>query len=96
VVALASKVRYQIDPNNPYPKNFTGHIRLVLADGSVIEERQPRLRGGAHEPLSRADIEEKFVLNAQHGGWDRGRTDAALQLAGKFFSEAVDLGVLRG
>src|ERR1700752_1335829 len=24
VVALAGKVRYQIDPNNPYPRNFTG------------------------------------------------------------------------
>jgi len=53
VVALASKVRYQIDPNNPYPKNFTGHIRAVLNDGRVVEERQPHMRGGAHEPLTR-------------------------------------------
>src|SRR6201999_3074559 len=30
VVAAAAKVRYQIDPNNPYPDNFTGHIRTVL------------------------------------------------------------------
>jgi 2-methylcitrate dehydratase PrpD len=96
VVALAAKVRYQIDPDNPYPNEFTGHIRAVLADGSVIEERQPHLRGGAHEPLSRADIEEKFVLNAQHGGWDTARTQAALKLARKLFDETVDLGVLRG
>src|SRR5262245_49208696 len=61
-VALAGKVRYQIDPNNPYPKNFTGHIRATLVDGRVIEERQPHMRGGAHEPLTRADIEEKFTL----------------------------------
>src|SRR5277367_7102232 len=27
VLALAAKARFQIDPNNPYPKNFTGHIR---------------------------------------------------------------------
>ena len=53
VVALAQKVRYRIDPNNPYPDNFTGHIRATLRDGSVIEERQPHMRGGAHEPLSR-------------------------------------------
>ena len=58
------KVRYRIDPHNPYPKNFTGHIRATLADGSVVEERQPHMRGGAHEPLTRADIEDKFVLNA--------------------------------
>jgi 2-methylcitrate dehydratase PrpD len=37
VVELAGKVRYQIDPNNPYPKNFTGHIRAVLNDGRVVE-----------------------------------------------------------
>ena len=46
VVALAAKVRYRIDPQNPYPKNFTGHIRAVLNDGSVVEERQPHMRGG--------------------------------------------------
>ena len=96
VVALAAKVSYRIDPDNPYPNEFTGHIRLTLADGSVIEERQPHLRGGAHEPLTRTDLEEKFALNARHGGWDKGRTDAALQLAGKFFDQPVDLGVLRG
>ena len=59
-----------IDPKNPYPNAFTGHIRCVLNDGSVIEERQPHFRGGANEPLTRADIEEKFALNARHGGWD--------------------------
>ena len=71
MLALAAKVRHEIDPHNPYPKSFTGHIRAVLADGRVVEERQPHLRGGAHE-LSRDDIEEKFVLNARHGGWDAG------------------------
>jgi 2-methylcitrate dehydratase PrpD len=96
VLAIASKVRYQIDPNNPYPDNFTGHIRVVLADGSVIEERQPHMRGGAHEPLTRSDIEDKFVLNARHGGWDESKTDAALRLAGKLYDEPVDLAALRG
>ena len=37
----------------PIPNNFTGHIRATLRDGSVIEERQPHMRGGAHEPLTR-------------------------------------------
>ena len=64
VVALAGKVRYRIDPDNPYPNNFTGHIRATLRDGRVVEERQPHMRGGAHEPLTRKDIEEKFLLNA--------------------------------
>ena len=76
-VALAGKVRYRIDPHNPYPNEFTGHIRATLGDGSVIEERQPHIRGGAQEPLTRADIEDKFVLNARHGGWDEARTQRA-------------------
>jgi 2-methylcitrate dehydratase PrpD len=96
VLALAAKVRYEIDPKNPYPKNFTGHIRATLRDGTVIEERQPYMRGGAQEPLTRADIEEKFLLNARHGGWSDARTAAALQLIGGLFDGPVDLAPLRG
>jgi 2-methylcitrate dehydratase PrpD len=96
VLALAAKVRFQIDPNNPYPKNFTGHIRATLRDGTVIEERQPYMRGGAHEPLTRADIEQKFVLNCQHGGWSEGKAADALKLIGGLFKGPVNLAALRG
>jgi len=96
VLALSSKVRYVIDPDNPYPNNFTGHIRAVLNDGTVIEERQPNFRGGAHEPLSRADIEEKFMLNARHGGWDEKRAAVAIAKLAKLFDGKIDLVFLRG
>ena len=96
VLALAAKVRYEIDPKNPYPKNFTGHIRATLTDGRVIEERQPHMRGGAHEPLTRADIEEKFALNAKHGGWSEGRTKEAVALMRGFYDRKIDLKSLRG
>jgi 2-methylcitrate dehydratase PrpD len=96
VLALAGKVRYQIDPKNPYPKNFTGHIRATLRDGSVIEERQPYMRGGAHEPLTRKDIEEKFLLSATHGGWSSERSAVTLRALGTLFEGAVDLAPLRG
>ena len=96
VLALASKVRYVIDPDNPYPNNFTGHIRAVLNDGRVIEERQPHFRGGAHEPLTRADIEEKFMLNVRHGGWDDKRASAAFSQLAKFYEGKIDLTFLRG
>ena len=76
VLALAAKVKFVIDPDNPYPNNYTGHIRATLRDGSVIEERQPHLRGGAQEPLTRQDVIDKFVLNAQHGGWSTAQGDA--------------------
>jgi 2-methylcitrate dehydratase PrpD len=96
VLALAARVRYQIDPKNPYPKNFTGHIRATLRDGSVVEERQPYMRGGVQEPLSRKDIEEKFTLCATHGGWSAERAAAALKLCGTLFSGPVNLAALRG
>ncbi|MGH6664758.1 MAG: MmgE/PrpD family protein [Pseudolabrys sp.] len=96
VLALAAKVRYVIDPNNPYPKAFTGHIRAVLNDGQVIEERQPHFRGGANEPLTRADIEEKFLANARHCGWDDRRSAAALTLLATMYSGKIDLASLRG
>lgn len=96
VVALANKVRYQIDPNNPYPKNFTGHIRVTMKDGSVVEERQPYMRGGAHEPLSRKDIEDKFMLNARHGGYDEARAAAALKVSQHLLDGPINLSALRG
>jgi 2-methylcitrate dehydratase PrpD len=96
VRALAAKVRYRIDPDNPYPREFTGHIRATLRDGSVVEERQPHLRGGAHEPLTRADIEEKFRLNVRHGGWSTAQAEAALELLAGLYEGPIDLELLRG
>ncbi|MGH6683770.1 MAG: MmgE/PrpD family protein [Pseudolabrys sp.] len=96
VLALAAKVRYVIDPDNPYPNGFTGHIRAFMTDGQVFEERQPHFRGGANEPLTRADIEEKFTLNARHGGWDDKRSAAALKLLAKLYDGKVDLAPLQG
>jgi 2-methylcitrate dehydratase PrpD len=75
VRALAAKVSYVIDPKDPYPKNFTGHIRATLKDGSVREVRKPHMRGGAHEPLTAADILAKFHDNARFGGWTRSRAE---------------------
>jgi 2-methylcitrate dehydratase PrpD len=96
VLDVAAKVRYVVDPKNPYPDNFTGHIRAVMTDGSVVEERQPYMRGGAHEPLTRQDIEDKFAQCARHGGWDTARIDAALKLARGLYDGRIDLTALRG
>jgi 2-methylcitrate dehydratase PrpD len=96
VLALAAKVKFVIDPDNPYPNNYTGHIRATLNDDRVIEERQPYLRGGAQEPLTRQDVTEKFALNAQHGGWSRAQGDAALQLMAVLYNSRIDLSSLRG
>src|ERR1700758_223898 len=95
VLALAAKVTFVIDPDNPYPNNYTGHIKATLKDGSVIEERQPYLRGGAQEPLTHQDVTDKFVLHAQHGGWSKSQSDAALRLLATLYDGRIDLGALR-
>ena len=95
VLALAAKVKYVIDPKNPYPTNYTGHVRAIMKDGSVIEERQPHMRGGAHEPLTRQDVIDKFALNAQHGGWGNTQKDATLKLLAGLYQGKIDLSSLR-
>ncbi len=97
VLALAAKVRYKIDPHNPYPNNYTGHIRAVLRDGTIAEDHQPHLRGGAREPLTLREIEEKFMGNVRHGEWPTDRAKAALLLARTLLYEgSYDLSALRG
>jgi 2-methylcitrate dehydratase PrpD len=95
VLALAAKVKFVIDPDNPYPNNYTGHIKATMKDGSVIEDRQPYLRGGAREPLTRQDVTDKFVLNAEHGGWNKAQGDAALKLMAGLYNGRIDLSSLR-
>ena len=65
---LASKVSYIVDPANPYPKQFTGHLRVTLQDGTVHEHAQSYFKGGAEHPLSDDDIRHKFHANCAHGG----------------------------
>jgi 2-methylcitrate dehydratase PrpD len=96
VCGLAEKVRYEIDPANPYPNEYTGVVRARLADGSLVEERQPYLRGGAREPLTRKELEEKLRANARAGSWSDDRAEAALALARRLWDGAVDLRALRG
>jgi 2-methylcitrate dehydratase PrpD len=65
VLALAKKVRYELDPTIDYPRHFSGHVQIRLADGSVLEENQPHPRGGFEDPLPPQEIESKFRANAQ-------------------------------
>ena len=68
VVRLASKVNYIVDPANPYPDRFTGHVRVVLTNGEIHEYRQGFFRGGVDHPLSEADLQRKFFANCAYGG----------------------------
>jgi 2-methylcitrate dehydratase PrpD len=97
VRALASKVRYVADPGNPYPRQFTGHVRVTLNNGEVREASQDHFRGGREEPLSAAALEAKFVANCGYGGWSALRAAQALDaLRGLRAAPGVDLNTLRG
>jgi 2-methylcitrate dehydratase PrpD len=95
VLALAAKIRYAVDPDNPYPRAYTGHVRMTLKDGRVFEERQPHIRGGVHEPLSRAEIAQKFRANVAWGGWPQARAGRFLAFATETFDGKMDLSSFR-
>ncbi len=95
VLGLAAKVRYAVDPKNPYPHGYTGHVRVTLEDGRVFEERQPHIRGGASEPLKKEELESKFRANAAHGGWPEALAREFLKYSEKAFDAKVDLAPFR-
>lgn len=63
-LSVARKVGYEIDASLDYPRHFTGHVKIFLKDGRVIEESQPYARGSIESPIPPAEIEEKFRHNA--------------------------------
>ena len=71
LLELAGKISYVIDPQNEYPRNYSGHIRVTLANGDVHELRQPHFRGGMREPLTREELIAKFHGNVAYGGADK-------------------------
>jgi 2-methylcitrate dehydratase PrpD len=64
LLALARKVRYELDPSIDYPRHFSGHVKIRLQDGTILEENQPHPRGGLESPLAAEEIEDKFRANA--------------------------------
>ena len=86
-LALAAKVRYQINPRDEYPRRFTGHLRATLKAGGVREYRQGFMRGGVESPLPPAEVEGKFVENAQYGGWTRAAAERLLFASRSLFTK---------
>ncbi len=65
ILSLAKKVRYELDPTIDYPRHFSGHVKIRLEDGTILEENQPHPRGGFESPLPPEEIEDKFRANAR-------------------------------
>lgn len=77
---LAAKISYVIDPDDEYPRNFSGQLKAELVDGTRREFMQPHMRGGAREPLGDAELDAKLEANLRFGGLD-GSAIAALRAA---------------
>ncbi|AOB32684.1 2-methylcitrate dehydratase [Bordetella sp. H567] len=89
ILGVASKVTYVVDPANPYPRQFTGHVRVKMADGSVHEFRQGYFKGGAEHPLSDEDLARKFEANCAYGGLSEADARALLAHIDSVFDQAT-------
>lgn len=85
---LAAKVSYKINPDDPYPDQFIGHLRATLKSGETREVKQAYMRGGKAAPMSLAEVEGKFVDNAIYGGWTTADAQKARALVGGLFAQA--------
>lgn len=65
ILGLSKRVRYELDPTIDYPRHFSGHVKIRLEDGTILEENQPHPRGGFESPLPPEEIEDKFRGNAR-------------------------------
>ena len=96
VRALAGKIRYVIDPNNPYPRQFTGHLRVTLNNGEIREARQGHFRGGVEAPLRFDDLVKKFRANCLVGELNAAQTADVLKCASQLLATTkIDLQPLR-
>ena len=64
---LSSKISYEINPNDEYPKNYTGYIKIFTKDGRQYSASQNCLRGGRKAPLFKDEVERKFEDNLKFG-----------------------------
>jgi len=85
LLAMADKVHFEIDPNNPFPVAYTGDMRITLSNGTTHAFHQPHLRGGRTAPLSRDELLAKFHANVAHGGWPRERGEQLAAFCGGLF-----------
>ena len=87
LLALAEKVGYEVNPQDPYPDNYVGEVRATLRNGETATARQPHLRGGRREPLTDAELLAKYRANAAYGGW----SEAQVRAYEDFCKTAFDL-----
>lgn len=63
-LALADRVRYEVDPQADYPRYFPGEVVLHFTDGRQVSHKEPVNRGAPGRPISHDDIVAKYLDNA--------------------------------
>ena len=73
VLDLARKVRYETKEYASYPAAFPGGVRIRMQDGRTLDADVSHQLGGPENPMSEAEVREKFRENAAlaGGGFDR-------------------------
>lgn len=61
--SLADRVRIADDPESRFPEAYSAQLEITLRDGRVLGHREEVNRGHHESPLSRAEIEDKFLAN---------------------------------
>jgi 2-methylcitrate dehydratase PrpD len=73
VLDLARRVRYETREYASYPAAFPGGVRIRLREGRTIEAEMPYQLGAPENPMSEAQVREKFRENSAlaGGGFER-------------------------
>jgi len=66
ILKVVDRVDYQIDPDSPYPATYPGKIEIRMTDGRMLTHHQPHNKGSRENPMTAAEIKEKFYSNATH------------------------------
>lgn len=72
-----------------FPHQFPSVLRVVTADGSMLEERVMENRGGPHRPLSQLELAAKFRANFGRGLEDE-HADAVVNRVATLESASTD------
>lgn len=64
VLKLSAKIRREDDPNHGRPKYASGHVFIKTKDGKLHEERQHIHPGHVENPVTAAEVQEKYRYNA--------------------------------
>ena len=65
IVELASRVTYALDPDSSFPRQYSGGVEITTYDGRIFVGRDDVNRGSPERPLPDAEIESKFLNNAE-------------------------------